>query len=971
MAVKLVFIILLAAFVQSASGDSCSLGISKKVDCGYFGIDEGQCGVRGCCWQPTQENQDHDIPWCYYQKPPQRCQVSGSLIDCGYVGIDQQICEDKGCCWKPGQEGSSTPWCFFPEDQQSQYKAVSMANSKNKMEGLLKIINGQFPNLGKDVDTLKVLVEMESTDRLHIRLVDAENSRWEIPQSYVPTNPASNSPKDQLYSVYYMESPFGITVKRKSNNETIFSTENAQLVYKDQYLEWTTSIPSSANLYGLGESTQSGGILLPRSNNLPKIMTMWNRDQSAHWTNQNLYGSHPFLMDLRADSGNAHGIFLRNSNGMDVVLAEQSVTYRVIGGVLDFYIFLGPSPEQVMQQYTTLIGTPMLPAYWALGFHQCKYGYKNIQEVEEVVKSYSQADIPLETIWLDIDHMDLKKDFTLDPVNYPPDQVKVFVDNLHKQNQKIVPIVDPGIAVSVGYTPYDDGVVDEIFLQQKDANYFIGQVWPGPVHFPDFMHPKSLAYWEKQLNRFKTELLDFDGIWIDMNEVSNFCSGSCAIPSGAVKQITSCYLYCSEPHNDLQDPPYKIFNGGQQKLPLYSRTMSMDLVHYGNVMEYNVHNLYGLMEAQATHAALQNITGTRAFVLTRSTFSGSGAYAAHWTGDIGSTWSDLQWSVTGVLNSNLFGMPFAGVDICGFLGTTTEELCRRWIQAAAFYPFSRDHSDINGGNQELYRWPKVAEAARNNLGLRYRLLPYLYTLFYKANEFGGSVMRPLFFEFQKDVKTHNMIDQYMWGSHILICPILEQGSTEKSAWFPEGSWYGLWDFQRYDGPKQVDLQGEWLEYKTPVFLRGGGIVPMQYNDSTITASRQNPFIIMAALNEQGTAEGEFYWDDGETIQPQEWLYSKFKAGNNDLQGSIFVDELKLGPKNVDSIPVVDNMVLFGVEHNVDSVYVNKVQISSAEFAYDPSSQMLVVLHLELDWRTKWQISWHSNSPANMNVIVQA
>ena len=369
---------------------------------------------------------------------------------------------------------------------------------------------------------------------------------------------------------------------------------------------------------------------------------------------------------------------------MDVVLKKGSLTYRVIGGVFDFYFFAGPKPGDVVRQYQEVIGKPAMVPYWSLGFHQCRYGYQNIWEVDQVVDGYAREKIPLEAMWTDIEYMDGYRDFTFDPSRYPLHEVRKFKKKLQSQDQKYVLIVDPGIKIDKGLRSYDQGLEMDIFMKNPDGSNMVGSVWPGLVHFPDFFHPRSQQYWDESFKTF-FDMIDLDGIWIDMNELANFCDGDCRKKPEPAKTAI-----------DVNYPPYRINNGGYQ-MPLFFRTTAMDAVHYGGIKEYDVHNLYGLMEAKATYNTMLKLhPDQRPFILSRSTFPGSGQYTAHWTGDNWSTWPHMHYAIIGILNFQLYGIPFVGADICGFGGDTTEQLCARWTAIGAFYPFSRNHNEIKG-----------------------------------------------------------------------------------------------------------------------------------------------------------------------------------------------------------------------------------------------------------------------------------
>lgn len=259
---------------------------------------------------------------------------------------------------------------------------------------------------------------------------------------------AQSSPQRQLQLSYTAE-PFGFAVTRIATGETLFNStppahpsEEAafnSMVFKEQYLEISTQLPRNNSLFGIGESTRPDGLRLTRG----RTYTLWATDMAAYTVDVDLYGAYPFYMDVR-EGGATHGVLLLNSNGMDIYVGQDLLTYRVIGGVLDFYFFAGPTPLAVIDQYTKLVGRPAPMPYWSLGFHQCRWGYDNIDDLKDVVESYKKANIPLDTIWNDIDYMEACKDFTLDPIRYDEKKVRNFVKELHANGQQYVLILDPG-----------------------------------------------------------------------------------------------------------------------------------------------------------------------------------------------------------------------------------------------------------------------------------------------------------------------------------------------------------------------------------------------------------------------------------------------------------------------------------------------------------------------------------------------
>jgi alpha-glucosidase len=332
------------------------------------------------------------------------------------------------------------------------------------------------------------------------------------------------------------EPSFWFSVTRKSTGDVLFSTENKKLVYEDQFIEFVTYLPKDYNLSGLGEHIHS----LKLNNNF--TATIYAADVGDP-IDRNLYGSHPFYLDTRyyekngsgklvkmselqepgyrhqrtpssgsyshgQEGGSAtyesysHGVYLRNTHGQEVKLEPESLTWRVLGGSIDLFVFSGPTPADVTSQFVmSAAGAPALQNYWAFGYHQCRWGYRNWTETREVVETLRRFDIPMETIWLDIDYMDQYRDFTLDPVTFPPSGVKEFFEYLHSNNQHFVPIVDSAIYIpnptnsSDAYDTYTRGNMSGSFLSNPDGSQYIGAVWPGYTVFPDWFSEHSIQWW--------------------------------------------------------------------------------------------------------------------------------------------------------------------------------------------------------------------------------------------------------------------------------------------------------------------------------------------------------------------------------------------------------------------------------------------------------------------------------------------
>jgi alpha-glucosidase (family GH31 glycosyl hydrolase) len=529
---------------------------------------------------------------------------------------------------------------------------------------------------------------------------------------------------------------------------------------------------------------------------------------------------------------------------MDVQIKKgETMTYHVVGGVLDFIFFAGDaSPETSISQYHNYLGGWKLFPFWSFGFHQCRWGYRHIDRLINVIDNYNKNDLPLDVIWSDIDYMQNYIDFTVDWSRFPKDKYQT----IYNSGKRYVPIIDAGIARGGNTDTYRQGLDKQVYLKNYEGDYLDASVWPGAVYFPDFFHPNTDDWWGSGLGKLKSQV-DFKGIWLDMNEVSNFCEGQCNWRSS-----------CNGPFDLIPYTP----TGGD----LHSKTVRMDSKHYSKtsnpVYEYNVHNFFGFMESKATHDFLKK-QDDLTFVLSRSTAPGSGKYTAHWLGDNDATWEWLRLSISGTMTFNLFGVPMTGADICGFNSHTTENLCARWMQVGNLYPFARNHNHNDFKDQEPYALGStVLETSRIALRLRYSMLKFYYSLF--VERFGrGTIFRPIFFEFPQDPKFFEKGNKYtdsqfLLGKSIMVTPVLHENTVSVDAYFPRDDWYNYFTGEMVHCTKEegkVQTISAPLNATIPMFLRGGHIVHTQKADSVMrTDDLDNKFSLLVALKGNSNAK---------------------------------------------------------------------------------------------------------------------
>ena len=684
--------------------------------------------------------------------------------------------------------------------------------------------------------------------------------------------------------------------------------------------------PSISHLYGIPEhatsfSLQNGSYRLFNSD----VFKYKLQDKGA------LYGAIPFLLGTGCNQTiigqpcvtgiKSVGMLWLNASDTsisidDLIEASQgsswtsvssvsgrTVIWESFGGIRDMFLFPGPRPMDVLRQHADITGYPALQPIFALGYHQSRWNYKDEQDVLHVSEQFDEHNIPLDVLWLDIEHTDQKKYFTWDPYNFPtPDSMQ---EQLIERGRYLVTITDPHIKRETGYFVNDEAMEHGYYIKRKTlpnsdsaddtdglADY-IGHCWPGNSSWIDFLN-KGARDWYASLFSYDkyTHSSPFVHAWIDMNEPSVFGAESGTMGHDAIHTIVDWH--------------------SQANGTLAQVAKSRHIPHS------EVHNLYGFYHAMATYSGLLQRNrevghpSFRPFVLSRAFFAGSQRYAAVWTGDNAATWEHMNISLHMCLSLSMSNLGMCGADVGGFFnesGKVDEELLIRWYQLGALlYPFFRGHSHHDAPRMEPYLFhEETTGAIRTAIALRYSLLPYMYTLSYHSSISAEPLLRPLFLEFLHE-DFFDESDVAMLGNSLLVCPVREKNAREVVCPFPtidekkrQVTWYSYPEgnavVTRPDSKQLQVLSRVSLRVTSksmPIFLRSGSIVPVfdriRRNTRAMMNARMNPLTLLIALPEMGIhttgesiCEGRLFLDDFRTMQYSDkamYIHRTFSFSNS-------------------------------------------------------------------------------------------
>lgn len=332
--------------------------------------------------------------------------------DCGYRGISQEACEKAHCCWRPAPDGRGIPWCFHSKNELLMEAHYEVDSVQSMETGRRVVLKHRFPHLQPTAERTLVMDEQYQKDIINIKIrsgtsaEEGHNPLASIFQSFsgypMPSQEPCRMDQSSL-QVDIQHDKFQLAVRRAGDHghNALFSTaartnEDSfnSLIFKPLFIEFGTALSKDHNIYGLGERAS-------RFRRSPRRMAFNNRDSPAS-IDQNTYGTHPFYLEMRPD-GRAHGVLVLTANPMEVDLGEDYLVYRLIGGQVDLYFFAGPTPDDVIEQYTRVVGRPPLYNPRFLGLHQCRFGYRTLGAWAEVVRGFEEAQLPLEGIWFDIE----------------------------------------------------------------------------------------------------------------------------------------------------------------------------------------------------------------------------------------------------------------------------------------------------------------------------------------------------------------------------------------------------------------------------------------------------------------------------------------------------------------------------------------------------------------------------------------
>lgn len=595
-------------------------------------------------------------------------------------------------------------------------------------------------------------------------------------------------------------------------------------------------------VYGLGEAN--------RGINKRGYVYVSNCTDDPNHTEEkvSLYGAHNFIVisgeknigmffdypsSLKFDIGYTH-------KDKMIITADRADMY--------IYVITGDSALDIIKQFRKIIGKSYVAPKYAFGYGQSRWGYNCAKDIDEVVEGYRKNNIPLDMVYLDIDYMDAYKDFTISEERFP--NFKEYVAKKKEEGIRLIPIIDAGVKIEDGYDIYEEGKENGYFCKKEDGSDFVAAVWPGWTHFPDVLNSDARKWFG---SKYKTLIdMGIEGFWNDMNEPAIFHT-----PEGIDKVNKSIIKYAE---NELNMSCNKSIDDKLSEDNIAEENQEVDILNVSGAVPHEVksnlenlsnsdddysnfyhnidgkivrhdlvHNLYGYNMTRAAGEAFKEIAPNKEFLMfSRSSYIGMHRYGGIWMGDNQSWWSHILLNLKMLPSLNMCGFMYIGADLGGFGSNTTRELLLRWLALGVFTPLMRNHSALGTREQECYKFENV-EDFRHIIGVRYRLVPYLYKEYLRAIEENDMMFKPLGMVYENDKIARNIEDQLIIGDEIMIAPVYTQNATGRLVYLPEEMM-----FVKFipDGTIYKEILDKGAHYvdvalnEVPLFIRKGKNIPI-------------------------------------------------------------------------------------------------------------------------------------------------
>lgn len=542
-----------------------------------------------------------------------------------------------------------------------------------------------------------------------------------------------------------------------------------------------------------------------------------------------LYGAHNFIL---VSGRETFGLFVDYPGKLTFDIGynrSDLLTISCARADLDLYVLEGEGPADIVKQFRKIIGRSYIPPKFALGFGQSRWGYKTKEDFVRVAENYRKNHLPIDMIYMDIDYMEEYKDFTVNQEEFG--DFSAFVEEMKEKNIRLVPIIDAGVKIEEGYPVYEEGIAQGYFCVREDKTPFTAAVWPGYTHFPDVLNPKARA-WFGEKYRFLTDM-GIEGFWNDMNEPAIFYT-----PEGIEEAKGLMKTFLADQETDArwdttlgEKVTFLQLRGQLEELS--NRKKDYEQFYHqvdGKLIRHDqVHNLFGYNMTRAAGEGFEMIDPEKRFLMfSRSSYIGMHRYGGIWMGDNKSWWSHILLNLKMLPSLNMCGFLYTGADLGGFGANTTRDLLLRWLALGVFTPLMRNHAAIGTREQECYQFGNMDDF-RHILGVRYRLIPYLYSELMKAALEDELYFKPLAFDYPEDKMAAQVEDQLLLGNECMIAPVYTQNAAGRYVYLPERM-----KFIKFlpDGTMFEEVLERGHHYveialnEVPLFIREGKCIPV-------------------------------------------------------------------------------------------------------------------------------------------------